>query len=95
VYIEEVLKNSADLVSKVQGPPPPPPPPPAPTVSIVQEPPPPPPMATTGNSVSSCTGQNVTVQKTYHIIPITTELLKSVVLKPPGERKVRKHLSAR
>jgi len=92
VYIEEVLKNSADMVPKVQGPPPPPP---APTVPIDQVPPPPPPMVPAGNSVSSGVGSNATAQKTYRCIPITTELLKSVVLKPPGERNIKKRFLAR
>ncbi|KAL4148693.1 hypothetical protein QTP88_002864 [Uroleucon formosanum] len=113
MYIEEVLKNSADMVLKVQGPPPaptvpivqvPPPaptvpivqvPPPEPTVPIVQVPPPPPLMVPAGNSVSSCVGSNATPQKTYRCIPITTELLKSVVLKPPGERNIKKRFLPR
>jgi len=104
VYIGEVLKNSADMVPKVQGSPSPPlaqtvpivqGPPPPPPVPFVQGTPPPPPMMAASNSVSSGVGPNVTAQQTYRCIPITTELLKSVVLKPPGERNIRKRLLAR
>lgn len=96
MYIEEVLKNSAsaDMVPcKIQGLSPPPPPPLPPTVTIVQEPPTT--VTRVGNSASSSPGTNVTEQKTYSCIPITTELLKSVVLKPAAERNFRKRLLAR
>ncbi|XP_022168750.1 uncharacterized protein LOC111032656 [Myzus persicae] len=72
-----------------------PPPPPAPpsTSAFCQPLPPAPPAPLSQNtskksdSEKSSSSSTAKVEKVYGRIPITTEILKSVVLKPPGERK--------
>lgn len=72
-----------------------PPPPPAPpsTSAFCQPPPPAPPAPLSQNtskksdSEKSSSSSTAKVEKMYGRIPITTEILKSVVLKPPAERK--------
>jgi len=67
------------------SPSPPPPPPPPPMLKII-------PSSSDARSApqktqSSSPASNA--EKTYYRIPITTDILKSVVLKPPGERKLK------
>ncbi|XP_025200973.1 formin-like protein 3, partial [Melanaphis sacchari] len=57
--------------------------PPTPFCPPPPPPPPPPPAPKVSNADKSSS------QKVYHRIPITTEVLKSVVLKSPGERKLK------
>ncbi|XP_022164493.1 uncharacterized protein LOC111029684 [Myzus persicae] len=72
----------------------PPPPPAPPSTSVFCQPlPPAPPAPLSQNtpkksdSHKSSSSSTAKVEKVYGRIPITTEILKSVVLKPPGERK--------
>jgi hypothetical protein len=94
-----VFVQTPPAASTVRGPPPLPPPFPAPKVSIVQGPPLQPlpsPTMTASKPLSSPpagTRQNSTTPKTYCWIPITIELLESVVLTLSGNRKVGKHPS--
>ncbi|XP_022177918.1 formin-like protein 2 [Myzus persicae] len=67
----------------------PPPPPAPPSTSVFCQPLPPLSQNTPKKSDSdkSSFSSTAKVEKVYGRIPITTEILKSVVLKPPGERK--------
>ncbi|XP_025201077.1 cytokinesis protein sepA-like [Melanaphis sacchari] len=77
----------------------PPPPPPTPISAVFGPPPPPPPPPVKSSLPLTCTENKETTAKPdkttpiYYRIPITEEILKSVVLKPPGQRKFRKKFS--
>ncbi|XP_050054409.1 formin-B-like isoform X1 [Aphis gossypii] len=88
-------------------PPPPPstssptPPPPPPSTSSPPPPPPPPPLMkktnipTSNREVQDTSKAAVKTEKIYCRIPITEEVLRSVVLKPPGQRTAGKQFSTK
>jgi len=92
-----------------QPPPPPPPPstssrtppPPPPSTSSPPPPPPPPPLMKNTNTPTSKTEVQdtskaaVKTEKIYFRIPITEEVLRSVVLKPPGQQTAGKQISTK
>lgn len=99
--------TSSDFEPPAHSAPRPPPPPASVPSGFGPSPPPPPPpppmMQTTGTPAllgglkektgsAKMDGGDKKAEKTYYRIQITEDLLKSVVLKPPGQRMARKRM---